>query len=324
MAYPVYRALFEHYVNFVTNAQDADIVVLGHPDDFNGLAPLLRNLVKVKPQLKLYVISEEPLWDSTWKGDFTQLQNEVMTEHGLFNFYYLNYVTTTVFHFHKLPYFITTKDDYFVRYQMLFNRNSQRTAAEIVQHWRLAAKACFMAQKRTEALYDVSCPAVDLEGLSRYRTLIAEGLQGPDVLVSGQGWTDNKRRQTLPDWHLAKLTETDQRYFIMSSVENTHLNQYVTEKLFDAFATLSLPVYYASSQHAVTHIVPAGSFINLHGYSINDAIALIRTQHADSINMSSYVAAQQQLAERFSCADVLLSERLRIVRRLMHTITALR
>ena len=317
MAYPVYRVLFEHYVDFVTDAAAADIVVLGHPDDFNGLAALLCKLIKAKPQLKLFVISEEPLWDSTWQGDFTQLANKTVTEHGQFDFYYLNYTTTTLFNFARLPYFITTSDNYFVRYQLLFNRNKQLGATQIVQQWQSAGRLAFMAQRRTEAVYDVSYPAQDVAGLSRYRSLVAERLQGPRVVVRGQGWANTPRRQMLPDWHLAKLTEFDRRFFMLSALENTHCQQYVTEKLFDAFALVSVPLYYASSKHRVSDIVPAGSFINLFGIKPEPAAQHLRDFSVSAVDVAVYMTAQQQLAQLFSNADVLLAERLRLVKHLM-------
>lgn len=320
MAYKAYRALFEHYINFVSEPAVADIAVLAHPDDFYGLAAVLRQSLDINPKLKLFVVSEEPLWDSTWQGDCLQLQNSVTTSHGAFYFSYLNYVTSSIFHFNKLPYFVTTTDDYFVRYKMLFNRNRQLEDEDILHRWRCVKRACFMAQRRTEDVYDSFHPDTDMRGLSRYRTLVAEGLIGPDVHVSGQGWTDNQRRQTLPDWHLAKLAETDQRYFLMSALENTHVQHYVSEKLFDAFAMVSLPVYYASPLHSAHLLVPEGSFINLFGYSASEATTKLKNLSADNINMAVYTRAQRQLAERFSCTDTLLSERLNLVKRVMAAI----
>src|SRR5690606_28792712 len=133
--------------------------------------------------------------------------------------------------FETIPYFVTTTDDFFVRYARMFRRNAAMTPEAVLDHWRRAPiRAAFFAERRHGAQYDFREPAEDLEGLCAYRTRLAEAMEGEGVLRVGKGWAPRAaRRQDLPDWHLDKLATLDRRAYVVSGIENTHFRDYITE-----------------------------------------------------------------------------------------------
>jgi hypothetical protein len=100
---------------------------------------------------------------------------------------------------------------------------------------------------------------------------------------------------------------------MISGIENTHQWNYVSEKIFDAFATLGVPLYFAGSYHAASRIVPPESFLNLYGVSVDGAIDNIRSFRPDNEFIDTYCAAQSMLANTFSQPEFLVQERLRVV-----------
>ena len=65
------------------------------------------------------------------------------------------------------------------------------------------------------------------------------------VIREGKGWHSDQPRQSLPDWHLDKLVQLDRQSLFVSALENTLVDHYLTEKIFDAYAVLSVPLYAA-------------------------------------------------------------------------------
>ena len=174
---------------------------------------------------------------------------------------FLNHFTTKIFDFEKIPYFLTTSDDYFARYSFLFTRNCALKADELKALWANAPiRVAFYAEFRDEVHFDTHFPEQDVLGLSRYRTMVAKAMTGDGVIRVGKGWGTKIVRQLLPDWHLDKLAALDRNCFIVSGIDNTHQWNYISEKIFDAFAVLAVPIYFGSRTHGVMRIVPAGVF----------------------------------------------------------------
>ena len=104
----------------------------------------------------------------------------------------------------------------------------------------------------------------------------------------------------------------DRRARVVSALENTHQNRYVTEKLFDAFAVGARPLYYAGPDHTVWRLVPREALINLHGLSVEEAAARVERAEVDATELDAYRAAQSMLARLFSDVEALVAERRRI------------
>ena len=318
MAYTVYRRLFEAYIDFVDLIDNADVVILGFLVDLNGLSERLKTAISKNPNLKVIVISEEPLWDCLNGGDFHQKQASFIKDDYEFVHYNLNHVTTKIFSFSYIPYFITTDDNYFSRYSFLFKSKKLLNSECYKSKWDAATKRLvFYIQKRLESRYSKTFPYVDVIGLSEYRTKLAM-ISDPNItMVHGEGWNGDGKRQILPDWHLDKIVSLRDDCYMLSAIENTHLNNYVTEKLFDAFAIDSVPLYYAGPNHKSLGLVHPGSFLNLYNLDINEAKNLIEGFEPTTEFLENYIDSQLRLTELFGRPETLIYERLNVVSKVL-------
>jgi hypothetical protein len=279
-------------------------------DDVNEIG----RIFSLRPDIQLVVLSEEPLWDTLWSGDFLSKQSKVCIGEHDYSCFFLNHFTTKIYDFEKIPYFLTTNDDYFTRYSFLFARNRSFKIQELKSLWASAPiRVAFYAEYRDETQYDAHFPEHDVLGLCRYRTLVAKSMKGNGVVRVGKGWGSKIIRQLLPDWHLDKLAALDRKTYIVSGIDNTHQWNYISEKIFDAFAALAVPLYVGSWNHNVMRIVPAESFINLHGLTVNQAVDEISLFRPDKGFIDQYREAQLLLAETFSQPMFLVQERARVV-----------
>jgi hypothetical protein len=313
LAYHAYKQHFVDRIEYVANAEDADVLVFGASPNISEHADEIDQLVARRPNLKLAVLSEEPLWDTTWSFDTFAPKKRTKVLSRDIEYSVLNHFTTPIFNFEKLPYFVTTDDRFFVRYSHLFKRNARLKPKELLERWKAAEwRAAFYAEKRHGDLYDFRRPEKDLYGLCAYRTRVAEAMEDDGILRVGQGWTDTARRQNLPDWHLDKLAALDGRSFVVSGLENTHYTNYLTEKLFDAFAVLGAPLFFASAAHRVRGVVNENAYINLFDKTALEAAELVRGFEPELAFAEAYLDAQDQLAFLFSDADALVTERNRV------------
>ena len=313
MSYPAYRPLFSASFDYVDDPSRADILVLGFEIDIRDNIETLAQLKAANPGLHIVVLSEEPLWDTVWSAQLRPRQGVMRRGGHEVAFQRLNHANTDIFDFAEVPYFLTTDDQFFARYGALFSRNARRPAEHFRAIWeRAPVRAAFMAEKRDKKVYDVRFPEAGVEGLSAYRTRLAEAVQGSGVLRGGKGWEEGEfRRQDLADWHLDKLATLDGRAFIISAIENTHQRQYVTEKLFDALAARGFPIFHAALNHRV-HDLVGGACLNTFGLSVEEAAERIQSLSPSDICMDSYLAAQNRLARLFASPARLSAERSRV------------
>jgi hypothetical protein len=317
LAYPEYRTLFRHHLEYVQLPEEADLLIYSCFMDLQDDQQELERLFSRKPDLKLVVLSEEPFWDSLWSENYAVKRGELPIGGRLCSYTFLNHFTTRIFDFEEIPYFITTSNDYFARYSFLFTRNAAGSESALTSAWaQTPIRVAFFAEFRDEGQYDAYFPRHDVWGLSRYRTLIAEAIEGHGAVRVGHRWSRSDtvvRREYLPDWHLDKLAALDRKAFMVSAIENTHQWNYVTEKLFDAFATQAVPLYFANPLHAAMRLVPAGAFLNLYGLSVEQAVAGISGFRPDQHFAGAYLEAQTRLARLFSRPAELARERRRVV-----------
>lgn len=314
LEYDVYRQEFAAHLQYVARPEQADLMVFAASANIREhYAQALKGRPDV-PQDRLVVLSEEPLWDTTWGNEFDKPYGETDFWKHTFGYTVLNHMTTDIFKFDRIPYFVTTDARYSERYARMFRRNAQMSPHDFLDLWRAAPiRQAYFAEKREDERYGFERPELDLVGQCAYRTRIALAAPEEGVLRVGQGWRAKVRRQALPDWHLDKLTTLDRRTFLSSALENTHLPDYVTEKPFDAFAVQSIPVYAASPKHRIHEIVPADSFINVWGMSAKEAGEYLRAFEPDLDFAERYLEAQKQLSALFGDVEVMLAERRRVV-----------
>lgn len=317
LTYPVYRRLATDF-DYVESPEEADWVVFGFSKDIKDGFEYLVNLLSKNTGIRLMVLSEEPLWDTLWSGDYLQRKSTVERASEKLCYTVLNHFTSELYNFSEFPYFITTCDEYFVRYGNFFRRNAKLSAEEIRNIWRNARiRQAYFAEMRAGRQYDVNSSKHDVIGLSGFRTRIAQLAKGDTVLRIGKGWGNKVLRQALPDWHLDKLATLDRQAYIVSGIENTHQPDYISEKVFDAFAVLGIPLYVASPKHSVHRLVPKGSFINLYGLTPDEAVEVVHTFEVDSAFVEVYREAQARLSILFTDPVNLWAERRRFIDRIM-------
>ncbi len=323
-SYPKYKKLFQNCFEYIEKPEDADFLVFSCLMDMRDNVGEIERILSLRPDIQLVILSEEPLWDTVYSDEFFSKRMRFSVGENDYPCVFLNHLTTRIFNFEKIPYFLTTNDDYFVRYSFLFSRNRALKAEQIESLWATAPiRVAFYAECREEVRFDAHFPEHDVRGLSRYRTLVAKAMKGDGVIRVGKEWGSKTVRQLLPDWHLDKLAALDRNCFIVSGIDNTHQRNYISEKIFDAFAVLAVPLYFGSPSHDVMRIVPEESFINIHELSVDQAVEKIRSFRPDKGFIDEYCVAQSMLSELFSQPMFLVKERTRIVTEIISEFDAL-
>ncbi|WP_111640771.1 glycosyltransferase family 10 domain-containing protein [Marinimicrobium alkaliphilum] len=317
LSYTPYQNMLPQGMLPVALEDGPDLLVFGYVQDFHESLPAIQAARRINPAVKIVVLSEEPFWDTLWSGDYRKkkLSRDVSGEE--IDYYAINHVNSCVYKYETLPYFITTDDRFFARYSLCFRRNSNLTSSELARIWEAAPIwAAFYAEKRLSDKFSYSHKDTGVEGLCQFRSRLAQESSyrvENGVRLVGKGWVPGAVRQKLPDWHLEKLAALDQGCRYISAIENTHQGLYVTEKLFDAFACVGIPLYVAQPDHSLHSWLPGESYINLSGLSVDDALEKMVTFNVTPRFLEYYQYAQSQLANRFSSAALLASERQRVI-----------
>jgi hypothetical protein len=327
LAYPAIRNELPSPLRFVDTAADADIVMTGFNVDLRESAKSVGEWMLRKPRLKLAVISEEPLWDVTWSGGYSERERTLdLPEGGQVPYAVINHETSSVFEFHLLPYFPLTTNEFPATYATRLGEYVKLTPDQLLEHWRRAPlRAAFFAERRAGAEYRHVDAEREIAGLSEFRTSVAENTRElwTETMCVGQGWRAQVRRQDLADWHLDKLAALNRRTRICSALENVHHRSYITEKIFDAFAVGAIPVYNASAQHRVLELVPASSMINTHGLTPVEAATRITTFEPDRAFAESWLETCARIRSLFADPSVIIAERRRIAEECLREIEAL-
>ena len=314
---PLQRVLGDRAV-FVTDPAEADVLLTGFVTDLRENAAMLAGLARTGRLPRVVVLSEEPLWDTIWSGDFTRRRRRTVCDGVEIPFAMLNHETTDIFRFARIPYFLLTSDDFAPRYTTLIARQAARPVRDLLAHWQGASlHAAFFAEVREDPRYAAVFPDRDIRGLSVFRTEVARtvtaALPPGRVLCAGRGWGAAPRRQDLPDWHLDKLATLHDRVLVASAYENTHHPQYVSEKIFDAFAVGGIPTYVASPGHRIRALVPDTAMLNAHGLTSGEASAQIARCAPDATLAEAWLETAGGLAALFRRADLFAAERRRVI-----------
>lgn len=317
-SYILYKSYFEKNFFNTKKIEDASFLVTGCVKDFYDNSEEIENLLKINPSLKLVVLSEEPFWDTVWGDDFQNKKSSIEIKRNgktiKLEYFNLNHITTNIFDFENIPYFITTDDNYIDRYKSMFERNMKLDASYYLNTWEKAYKKySFFMTRRVGKNFDLDFNDNKIKGLSRFRSLLCESLNDKDVYKEGKGWIDDRQRQSLKDWHLDKINKLDQKSYIVSALENTHMNNYISEKIFDAYAVQGIPIYYADKEHRIFDLIDKNSFINISKKNIRNATKEIKNFKSDKYFVESYIQVQAKLFKLFANKDFLVNERKRVV-----------
>ena len=314
LAYPALAPLFAGRIAFVTAFAEARIVLFAHPDDLIEAMPALARLRAERPGLQVVLLSEEPFWDTVGPiPPFERIYRHAM-DGAEVPVTVLNHHTSRIYDFARIPYFVLTEHAYAVRYAIRFRKNAARSGPEWAARLESApVRAAFLAMLRLHEGHDVDFPEHDTRGLSVWRSRVAQACAGEGVLTAGSGWgMGAEDRMALHDWHLDKLLRLDGRCRLVSALENTHWRDYVSEKLFDAFAVGAVPITCAGPGHAAHRLVPEGAWLDLFGMAPGEAAAAVAEFRIDGDFLDRYRATQAALCRLFDTPRALVAERARL------------
>lgn len=312
LSYRWLAPLWDGRVLRVEDPAEADLAIFAHCLDAAEAPEVLVQEWR-RRRLPLVWLSEEPFWDTIWGRDPMAMRIVIDTRLGALPLCQINHQTSDIFHFATLPYYILTNPRFLDCYRRLFQRNAARSPAE----WQAAfaarpLDAAFMFERRPEPYHDVEWAEGDLYGLCARRTRIAEAWDGDKVARLGASWGNGPTRFDLENWHADKIAALDGQSRILGAWENTHQPDYITEKLFDAFACGALPIYAASPEHRVHELgLPAGSWLNSWDMDEASVAAAARERLAEPGFFAAYAAAQSGLLALFS-RDAEEAERTRL------------
>ena len=314
LAYPALASLFKDAIRLTENGDAAEIILYAHPRDLWNDRVRLFDWLKRRPDTRIVLLSEEPFWDTVGLISPFQRQQSLKTPEGPLAFSFLNHHNSRIFDFAHIPYFLLTGHAFYTRYARRFSRNRVLSQSDWAWHFAEAPlQAVFMAEHRDNQKQDVDFPQYDIKGLSVWRTRLAETYQTGAVLRAGKGWPQGSPDRTaLRDWHLDKLVQLDRQSRFVSAIENTHQANYMSEKVFDAFAVGAVPLYYASPGHAIHRILPEGAWLNLYQTTPAEAGQLIDALTFDAAFLDGYAATQHRLSARFTSPELLVAERDRL------------
>lgn len=324
LSYDPIRQRIGDRIDWVGTPEEADLVVTGFNLDLRDNAERLLPLATRKEGPRFAVISEEPLWDITWSGEFTGRDARINVAGGEINYAFLGHDTSSIYAFNQLPYFILTENHFAVRYASLMAAQTRRTPQEMLTHWQTAPlRAAFICEKRKGQIYTKAYTDQDVAALSAYRTDLAAMMQGENVLCMGKGWGTGIHRQDLPDWHLDKLAHLTGHCFLAGCYENVHQQVYITEKIFDAFAVGAVPAYWASPQHRVFDLVPEASMLNTYGLDVTASAKRLSEFNPDFAFAEAWLNTCGNLSNLFNDYSLIDSERNRVADAVMKEIDSL-
>lgn len=313
MAYDVFRRHIGNRVELVLDPESADLIVAGFDLDFRENASRIAALAGASAGPRLAVISEEPLWDITWSGAPQGRRNGFTRGEIGLDYAHLAHGTSEIFDFEHLPYYPLTEDRFVTRYASLIGRQAERKPADLLAHWQtVPLRSAFIAEHRTGANYDHDRPEGEVVRLSGYRTALAERMREQGALCLGKGWTAETRRQDLPDWHLDKLAWVHDRCLLLGAHENIHLGCYISEKVFDAFACGSVPIYFAGPHHRILELVPQQAMVNTYGCDVEQATRRLTDFSPDLVLAEAWHETARRLAALFGDLRIIEAERARI------------
>lgn len=313
LAYPPIAELCADTITLTDHPEQASILLLAHSKDLATQAEFLTQHLQAFPNKKLVLLSEEPFWDTIWAADPFERHQVFASDFGDIPFTYLNHHTSDIFDFHQIPYYLLTNHRFAPRYALRFGKNARKSKADWQVHFASTEiQAAFIAEKRLNEKFAVRFPRHDTYGLCVFRSQLTAEYHSGNVYRGGLGWRKGPLRQELTDWHLDKLLTLDQRCRFISALENTHQPQYLSEKLFDAFALGAIPLFYAAPSHRIHQLLPAGSWLNLYDMTPSEAVQAIDDFTITETFLTAYLDAQNLLADLFVTPKAMVHERERL------------
>ena len=271
LAYSSYKKFSEGKIT-QTTPEDCEILVSGSYGDFAENIDEIRMLKKKKPELQLVVISEEPYWDTVCFRNICEeiSPNKLQLKHyENVEIHFFGYLNSDLFEYKKIPHFLTTDINYIVRYRILIENQMRNLEGE-----KSGIVGMFERRVGDWHIYDKG----DVKSLCNYRSELASRLSEVSVIYGVGHSPETRPRQLFPDWHLDKLARCSGKYKLMFAIENTLHPEYVTEKIFDAYACGSIQIYYGPKNHSVSTKLRLKSYIDVSSFPPQKAAVKIKAE----------------------------------------------
>lgn len=324
-SYHALTPLWSGFAERVTHPARADLYLFAHIQDVKD-APAEMVADWRQRQRPVVLLSEEPFWDSIWTRQPMTRNLVVDTNFGPLPVIQLNHHTSAIFDFDQIPYYLLSDHRFANAYRARFTRNATLTPDDWQARFATrTSQLTFMFERRPEPFHNLVWGDGDIIGLCAWRTELAQiclqEMGAQSVQLLGQSWQGGPSRFEIGNWHRNKLTRLDGHTRMMGALENTHQPNYLSEKLFDAFACGAWPLYYASPRHRVHGLgLPEDAWANLFGLSPQEAATqvgrLVRDPHFSPDMFAAYAHAQGVLAQLFGTPSIWTAERRRLARAL--------
>ena len=314
LSYPSLWPLFQDSITLVDRPNLADLYVFAHVLDIQDAPIEMIEDWRVR-QRPVVLLSEEPFWDTIWCRYPLDPLIYVETSWGTLPVQQLNHCTCDIYKFKRIPYYLLTNHRFANAYSYRFERNAALSTREWQEDFsQRTVDLTYMFERRTERYHWVEWPEADLTGLCSWRTDLAETYVEGVVEHLGKSWrSDVKSRFELStDWHMDKLTRLDGRARMIGAIENTYHPNYITEKLFDAFACGAMPIYWAGGSHRIRELgLPEESWVNLCGMTPTEGAASLQ-QAIARLDFEAFREANSRLKMLFSDPKNWVAERHRL------------
>lgn len=323
LSYPALAPLFRDTVILTDTPEEADLYLFAHVLDI-AAAPEAMVSDWRRRRRPVVLLSEEPFWDTIWGGRPLVRTFFQESSYGMLPVIQLNHHTTDIFRFERIPYYLLTDHAIPPAYALRFERNARRDGAAFrADHAQRAIDASFMFERRPEARHDRRWPQAGIIGLCAWRTRMAELCDWDGTERLGRSWHGGPSRFQLTNWHLDKLLQLDGRARAIGAFENTHQPDYVSEKIFDAFACGAFPLYYAAPGQGVHRLgLPAQSWLNFHDMTPEAAADFLRDHQPGPEAFEALAEAQRVLAALIADTGAFVSERARLQRSVLQALQA--
>lgn len=291
-SYDTYSTYLSEYFERVWDYEKADIIIISHANDiFNNLKctlPILEN-----PSLKIFLLSEEPLWDSMCENTLNPKLDKMNLDFSDFNLEInlINHSSSDLFDYEEIPFFLTTNKQYIINYILSLKHLSSINEKNILSHWK-NKKYNFCAIERNTIGNSVFRfkSSSDIPILSQERSKFCLKLQKDldKTFIFGEGWdslnkdimhSENLRHTIYSShkscfWHKEKLHFLQKNAQFLMSSENTMCKNYITEKFFDGPTTLSIPLFIAKQDNVNYQKIKGVNLLNFNdeNTSIKDFI----------------------------------------------------
>lgn len=301
--YRSYQKYINKFFKKVKDPKKADIIIFSHIEDVAKDIPAFQ---KCQNNAKAILFSEEPLWDNSWSNSI-QYENTkpfVQDSTGKFrvDFEIINYFNSNIYEYKFFPHFLTTNLQYVKNYYDIFNNLDSSNIINLFNKKKYDVTGLFSRRDVIEPnQFDFSdnkegkCLNSIKYGLSDL--FIDNKLNfNCDFFGHGNSEIPDVTDDTIYDgytFHRKKVDWCLKNSKFLFAIENTLQKDYVTEKVFDAICSLSIPIYFQTHQGLDI------KGINLNNYTAKsiDEFYDFCVDEIQSIDVKDYISANLELSK---------------------------